>query len=1020
MQSETQQKMILTVPLHTRFYRALLWAFHAVFQLFGVGVLVATGGLLWLHTDSGSEWLLATALEKVNQASPYPVTAHKLGHGWPFVISLSDLDVADTDGVFLHINTLRLSWNLLELLDDRLSIHSLSAEQVDLIRVPQAVAATTASSSSTLTLDISALEIGVLHVLQQPTDIGVRASVTGSTAAPVVTFSQLALAPYGLEVQGQLDLTDVAAPVGAFTYTLADLASVVPDASGQLSGQVSFTGRDIKLEGASQTLMYAGHKIEAAQLKTDFTLSEDMSAQGVVQLSATPDALPLSGESAYTLSNAGITLSNLKGQFPKGTLTGDVAVTWPARLVQGRVEVASSDLSVLSAFVQAPLAGQGKLVVAAQSAQGTQSGSATLDLQSFSYQNWRISRAALTVAPFTQLADMRWSLDMRAEAPVDLTAQANGALALGEAQRLRIATLTGQLDGHALKLQAPVVLEQAANGDLTLSRLQLRSGEARLDGEGSWRAGAVAASAQWSNVTVPQAEALGVSRGQITLSGTPEAPIISAQASFNPTRPRSGQFAARLKYQAGQSDVALSYSQGQTQLLTAQGIIQAPLSLRSLSPDMLQKATLTAQVKGRFPLDVLADQDFFAVDLPNGDLALDMAVSGPVLNPNMTGTATLSNGHYLEPVTGMELHTIAATISFSNQMATLSAFSADDGQGGKISGRGTASLSSLQLEMLVDHFKTLRVETAQAQTSANLKLAGAYSDGLTLSGDVTVHEAAFHIPDRLPVELVSLPVIERGHAPRQPRVRAGAAAAQPLPIALALTIKAPGRVKVEGRGVDAEVSGQFSVTGPSAAPDVVGQLDLVRGSYEFLGKRFTLTKGSINFDGGHLTDPTLNLTAEQQNGSQTVSVLVAGPVSAPEVSYSSNPSLPRDEIIARLLFGEELGKISPVQAVQLAAALASLNGSTGGLDLDVTGRLRRGLQLDQLDVVSTGSGTESSNALEVGKYLTDGVYLRTQQGLTPQSRSVGVEIRLSPQLSLQSETSGQGTSSLQIQLKKDY
>ena len=54
------------------------------------------------------------------------------------------------------------------------------------------------------------------------------------------------------------------------------------------------------------------------------------------------------------------------------------------------------------------------------------------------------------------------------------------------------------------------------------------------------------------------------------------------------------------------------------------------------------------------------------------------------------------------------------------------------------------------------------------------------------------------------------------------------------------------------------------------------------------------------------------------------------------------------------------------------------------------------------------------------KYLTDEVYLGVKQGATPESSGVGVEVELTPNITVESETSGTGVSKSGVRFKLDY
>src|SRR3546814_10753554 len=82
-------------------------------------------------------------------------------------------------------------------------------------------------------------------------------------------------------------------------------------------------------------------------------------------------------------------------------------------------------------------------------------------------------------------------------------------------------------------------------------------------------------------------------------------------------------------------------------------------------------------------------------------------------------------------------------------------------------------------------------------------------------------------------------------------------------------------------------------------------------------------------------------------------------------------------------------------------ARRDLTGQGGGAD--VLGFARRTLGVDVLRVETA---EDNSPALEVGKYLTDEVYVGVKQGADPQSTAAGVEVELTPNITLESEMTG--------------
>ena len=236
---------------------------------------------------------------------------------------------------------------------------------------------------------------------------------------------------------------------------------------------------------------------------------------------------------------------------------------------------------------------------------------------------------------------------------------------------------------------------------------------------------------------------------------------------------------------------------------------------------------------------------------------------------------------------------------------------------------------------------------------------------------------------------------------------------------------APGRVRVDGYGVEAELKGLFRGGGTVLQPDVTGQLDVVRGNVEILGKTLSLDEGGVHFYGEALTNPALNLAASEARSGAEITVRLQGMAQQPELVFESDPDMPQDEIISRLLFGDGVASLSPLQGVQLANALSELAGVGGRHSLDVTGSVREFLGVDTLGFNAGGrsdgrTDTTFDGTLEVGKYISDDVFLRVEQGLTPESREVGIEVKLSPVLSVESEAGANSSGSVSLKLQRDY
>ncbi|MCC6006638.1 MAG: translocation/assembly module TamB domain-containing protein, partial [Rhodobacteraceae bacterium] len=230
---------------------------------------------------------------------------------------------------------------------------------------------------------------------------------------------------------------------------------------------------------------------------------------------------------------------------------------------------------------------------------------------------------------------------------------------------------------------------------------------------------------------------------------------------------------------------------------------------------------------------------------------------------------------------------------------------------------------------------------------------------------------------------------------------------------LDIGISAPQRIFLRGRGLDAELGGALRLRGTTADPVPEGRFDLVRGRLDILGRRLDLVEGWAQLDGG--LDPQLLLSAQSEAPDGTrVTITLSGRASALDLSLSSQPQLPEDEILARLFFGRGIDRISPLQAAQLASALADLaGGGTGG---GVVGRLREGFGLDDLDVTTEEGGGATVRA---GRYLTENVYTDVTIGSDGRS-TVTINLDLPRGVTARGSIDAEGRSGIGLFLERDY
>jgi translocation and assembly module TamB len=365
---------------------------------------------------------------------------------------------------------------------------------------------------------------------------------------------------------------------------------------------------------------------------------------------------------------------------------------------------------------------------------------------------------------------------------------------------------------------------------------------------------------------------------------------------------------------------------------------------------------------------------------------------------------------------------VTATADLAGGRAQVAAQAAVS-SGGRIDLRGGIGLTApFPGDLSVQVQNAVLKDPALYQTRANgtLTIRGPLNGGATIAGALRLAETEVQIPSTGMGSLGSLPDLRHINEPadvRATRVRAkllganGAAVVHRRAYPLDLLISAPNRVFIRGRGLDAELGGELRLGGTTANVQPNGAFKLIRGRLDILGKRLDLSEASLRLEGEFV--PFVRILASNESDGITSSVLIEGKATEPAVTFVSSPELPQEEVLARLLFGQGLTALSPLQAAQLASAVATLAGKGGE---GLVGRLRQGFGLDDLDLVTDAEG---GAAVKVGKYLGKNLYSEIVVGQQGQSQ-INLNLDVTPNITLRGSSDGTGSTSLGVFFEKDY
>ncbi|MFA6219347.1 MAG: translocation/assembly module TamB domain-containing protein [Erythrobacter sp.] len=415
-----------------------------------------------------------------------------------------------------------------------------------------------------------------------------------------------------------------------------------------------------------------------------------------------------------------------------------------------------------------------------------------------------------------------------------------------------------------------------------------------------------------------------------------------------------------------------------------------------------------------------------AFDL-TGAVSIAADANGTLADPHVFGSLASDSLRARSALSGTDIRNISARGRFSGSRLQLTRLSGSTANGGTVTGSGFVDLRTLG-EPVEGRVLEIRGPILDLRASArNARLVDAQglsatitgplrivSDGLggTIAGRVTIDRASWRLGTA--ADDLRLPQIATREV-NSPDDN-GPLVHPARPWRYLVNAKGGSRIDVDGLGLDSEWGADITLRGTTADPRIGGRAQVVRGTYAFAGTRFELTRGRIEFDAASAIDPRLDILAESDRDGLTVEVAVRGSATQPEIAFGSNPALPEEEILARLLFGGSITSLSATDALQLGAAVASLHGGGG---LDPINQLRSAIGLDRLRIVSADPALGRGTGVALGKNFGRRFYAEIITDGRGYS-ATEVEFRITSWISLLAAVSTVGRDSVRAEISRDY
>jgi len=434
--------------------------------------------------------------------------------------------------------------------------------------------------------------------------------------------------------------------------------------------------------------------------------------------------------------------------------------------------------------------------------------------------------------------------------------------------------------------------------------------------------------------------------------------------------------------------------------------MQATIPTNSAAPaSMLLLGNINLQIAQLFSPDITS----------SGEVRLNINSYGARANPNIQGQVQIVNASLASGSAPIGLQNGNGTLTLTRDRLDITHFQGTVGGGTVTAAGGLIYRPSLRFDLALaaKDMRLLYPQSIREGLDLNLTLTGTREAAL-LGGRVQVNELSF-TPD---FDLTSFLGQFTGTEAAPPP--AGFAQNVHLNVAAQSTTG----VNLVSRELSLQAAANLQVRGTAADPVILGRVNINGGDLIFMGNRYVLEGGTIQFANPMRTEPVLNVSANTTIQQYQIYLRFEGPVDQMHTNYSAVPSLPPADIIHLLAFGQttEAAAANPTPGT-LGAESVVASQVTG----QVTSRVAKVAGISQLSVDPVLGGAGSSGTANKGarvtiqQRVTGNLFMTFSTDVTTtQDQVIQLQYKVSPKLSFSGTRDQNGGFAFDTRIRKTW
>jgi translocation and assembly module TamB len=423
-----------------------------------------------------------------------------------------------------------------------------------------------------------------------------------------------------------------------------------------------------------------------------------------------------------------------------------------------------------------------------------------------------------------------------------------------------------------------------------------------------------------------------------------------------------------------------------------------------------RSAAMDVKLNGNLDLAILKG---FQKDLDSsGTVSVDLAGTGTFSDPQIRGQAKIVNAAVASGEVPIGFENVNGNFTVDGNRLQVTNFSGNVG-GGDVNVTGFALYGEKNDFSVNLDAKNVRVrypDGVRAIIGGNLQLTGSPADS-NLNGRMLIDRLSF----TKDFDLANFMAQFSGATPAE------APSDFARNMKLHVAVQTANNLNAVSSKLSIEGAANLTVGGTAADPVILGRTTLTAGDVFFLGKRYQVQSGTIEFANPVRTQPTLNLYVTTTVQQYNITLNFVGPMDRLRTNYTSDPSLAPSDIINLIAFGKTAEESASSAGTPTSVGAESVLAQ--GVSGQVSGRLEKLAGISQLsiDPLAGTNPNDPGSQISIQQRVSGNLLLTFSTDVTStQNQAVQLEYQAKRNVSVSVLRDQNGGYAIDVRVRKEF